>query len=198
MNVCRLLLILLAGLLSAVAAKAADPADEMSLMLTHDSFVGAHTPSQSGIAGSDHDSSLIDQQGSGNYARTEQFYTQQGSIDLQQQGAANVAGLFQADGVGNVAQALQQGNSNYLSGTQSGSYNNAQLNQLADGNRLALDQQNGYNSANVTQNGYSNLRLDQSGFNQANITVDAGTAASPIQFTLIQPPGDAVTIHITN
>lgn len=191
--------LMLCGLLSVPASVlAASSADEMSLLLTRDEFFSAHTPSQSGLVGSLDDTSLIDQQGDGNFSRAEQGSSRMGNIDVLQQGSMNVAGAFQADGVGNNVQIQQQGNSNYLSATQSGSGNDAQLLQYNSNNRLQLDQQNGYNSANITQNGNSTLVLDQGGSAHANITVDAGNPYAPTTFTLIQPAGDSVTLHITN
>lgn len=181
---------------SPVIVRAASTADEMSLMLTRDTFFSSSTPSSSGLHGSSFDQSMIDQQGDDNFSRSEQASSRHGNIDVQQQGSMNAAGAFQADGIGNNVQILQQGNANYLSATQSGSANEAQLLQYNSNNRLELDQRNGNNTADITQNGNSILKLDQGGGSNANITVDAGNPYAPTTFTLIQAPGDSVTLHI--
>lgn len=181
--------------LLAVAARAADPADEMSLMLVRNSFFADHPALVPGDSNG-YGQMLIDQAGSGNLADVESRAAAHSQVNLQQQGDGNAAGLFQADGAYNMALVQQQGNANYLAGTQSGAGNNAQVSQLSDGNRLRLDQQNGLNNANVTQNGYSVLTLQQGGGSSATITVDPGTVGAPIGFTLVQPPGDVVNIAV--
>ena len=103
----------------------------------------------------------VEQSGSGNVATVLQGFGDANSADVQQVGVNNETLIMQA-GVANAVTLLQQlGNFNQATINQQGQANLAAVTQLNDANKLTLNQKDGYNQADVTQNGNTDLIITQ-------------------------------------
>ena len=127
----------------------------------------------------------VEQGGSGNVAAVMQGFGDDNSADLLQSGTENQVLVTQA-GTANALSLFQQiGNFNQATINQQGQANLASVVQLNDSNKLTLNQLDGYNQADVTQNGNTDLTITQtnaagsaSTFNQLLVKAYAESGAS--------------------
>lgn len=115
----------------------------------------------------------IHQSGGGNTAAVIQGFGDYNQAYVDQEGAGNFALVTQAGSGNVVSQLLQSGNNNRVVLTQQDGMNTASVTQYNDNNQLRLSQANSYNSATVEQ--YGNTALD------VTQTNPGGSAASENQ-----------------